>query len=112
MIKRKSYFKATISNSYEKLYIIVPNSYEDFPFNCKEGGSYNVAPARVLGLKYSDYLRFVRDLFPEDVIIRGKEILPIPYWRGGDVLNKFIELLNLKMSMAVGTAKEQQNDVS
>lgn len=108
MIKRKNYFKATKSLSDEKLYIIVPNSYEDFPFDTKEGGSYNVAPARVIGLKYSDYLRFVRDLFPEDVIIRGRDNFPMPYWKGGDVLDKFIELLNLKMSIAVGEAKEKE----
>lgn len=81
--------------------IIKPN-YDIFPFDTKNGGSYNVAPARVLGLSYPTYLKFIRDMFPDDVTLEGKNSLYIvPYWRKGKELYTFVDLLNAKLNLAM-----------
>lgn len=86
--------------------IIVPADYDNFPMNTREGGSYNLAPARVLGLDYATYLRFVRDSFPEVVTIEGKgHRYPVDYWRRGQELYKFVDLLNAKLNLALKEKK-------
>ena len=91
--------------------IIVPTDYDNFPMNTKTGGSYAVAPARVLGLDYATYLRFVRDSFPEVVTIEGKgHRYPIDIWRRGQELYKFVDLLNLKLNLAMKETKNDSNN--
>lgn len=86
--------------------IICPNDYDNFPFNIKEGGSFAVAPARVLGLTYAEYLRFVRDMFPNAVTLSGKNHLyVIAYWKKGKELYTFVDLLNKKLTLAVKNTK-------
>lgn len=88
---------------------IVPSDYDDFPMSVKDGGSYALAPSRVLGMDYPTYLRFIRDSFPEAVRIEGQDKkFPIDIWRRGQELYKFVEFLNLKLEKAV-TADESQN---
>lgn len=97
----KQYFTYRESSTPNE-FMIVPKDYNTFPFNIKNGGSYNVAPARVLGLSYPNYLRFLLNMFPNDVIVRGKgSIYPIAYWKKDKTLFKFIELLNAKLSLAM-----------
>lgn len=85
--------------------IIVPN-YANIPFNVQTGGSYAVAPARVLGLDYVTYLRFVRDSFPGIVTIEGKgHKYPTVYWtRASKEMLAFVKLLNNKMAIAIQEA--------
>ena len=94
--------------------IIVPKDYDNFPMNIKKGGSYNVAPARVLGLDYPTYLRFLRDSFGDAVKIEGRNSLyVVPYWRKGPELHAFIRLLNARMTLAMKEEdKETENEVS
>lgn len=94
-------YRETIDKNPDRV-VIAPLDYEDFPFTIENGGSYNIAPARVLGLSYATYLRFIRQSFPEDVSIEGKNSLyPIAYWRKGRTLYTFIDLLNAKMSLGL-----------
>lgn len=86
--------------------IIVPKDYDKFPFNTKHGGSYGVAPARVLGLSYATYLRFIRDMFPDVVSLEGKNSRYVTaYWKKGKELYTFVDLLNAKLTKAVLEAK-------
>ena len=89
--------------------IIVPINYDIFPFNTKHGGSYGVAPGRVLGLSYATYLRFIRDMFPDIVTLEGKNKMYVTaYWKKGKELYTFVDLLNSKLSNAV--LKEKINN--
>lgn len=90
-----------VDNPFSRL-MIVPLNYDTFPMNIKEGGSYNVAPARILGLSYAEYLRFAREMFPEIVTIEGKgEYFPRLYWKRGAELNLFIKLLDARLNLAL-----------
>lgn len=90
-----------VDNCFTRL-IIVPLDYDAFPMNIKNGGSYNVAPARVLGLTYAEYLRFAREMFPEVVTIEGKgNYFPLLYWKRGAELNLFIKLLDARLNLAL-----------
>ena len=103
-------FRETVDRSPDRV-IIVPN-YDRSSFTVENGGSFAVAPARVLGLSYPEYLRFLRESFPEQVSIEGKgSYYPIAYWRKGKELYTFIDLLNAKMRLAVMTAKDQKKEV-
>lgn len=83
--------------------IIVPNPAVDFPFNVKKGGSYSLAQARILGLSYANYLRFLRDSFPDVVTLVGKNsYYVVAHWkRGSRELNTFLDFLNAKMTNLV-----------
>lgn len=82
--------------------IIVPKDYDNFPFSVDGGGSYNLAPARLIGLDYPTYLRFVRDLFPEIVTLEGKgKPYAYPVWCFSNELMQFIKFLNAKMNLEI-----------
>ena len=83
--------------------MIVPKDYDNFPFNIKQGGSYNVVPARVLGLDYPTYLRFLRESFPDVVTLIGKgKKYVVPHWNiGCKEVSTFVKLLNDKLTLAV-----------
>ena len=103
-MKRTEYFTyRTVGADPATHCIVVPKDYDTFPMNTKLGGSYALAPARVLGLDYPTYLRFLRDSFPEVVTLEGKgSLYVIPKWkRGCRELRVFINLLNDKMMLAL-----------
>lgn len=102
MIKREQWFTFRETEDFKKI-VIIPKNYDKFPMNTKNGGSYAIAPARVLGYTFPDYLRFLTTMFPEDVEIVGKgKMYPTVYWRRGKVATAFLQLLNLKLSLAMG----------
>lgn len=103
----KKYFTfRPVSNEPLARCVIVPADYDSFPLKTKTG-SYALAPARVLGLDYPTYLRFVRDSFPDAVTLEGKDSLYVrDLWkRGSRELLSFIDLLNLKLEKAVSDAE-------
>lgn len=94
-------------------FVIVPKDYATFPFNTKAGGSYNLAPARVLGLSYPDYLRFLMTMFPNDVVVRGKRMIyATAYWKRDKMLHAFVKLLNNKLTLAMMKMEEENAAVS
>lgn len=100
MIKKKWFTWQEVNENDPSRCIIVPLDYSNFPFNTKNGGSYHVAPARVLGLDYPTYLRFIKQSFPNNVTLEGKnELYVVPYWRKGKELYTFVDLLNNKLSL-------------
>lgn len=102
-MSKKKYFtyREETPNDFSRC-VIVPADYDNFPFNTQLGGSYALAPARVLGMTYVDYLRFILWAFPDDVVVEGKNSkYPIAYWKFGPNLQKWLELLNAKMNLAI-----------
>lgn len=109
MIVKQKWFTYETSISNPSKAIIVPTDYEKFPFDTREGGSYAVAPARVLGLSYPNYLRFLLTMFPDEVEIIGKNRLyPVVYWERGHILNLFLKVLNGKLSLALGLSEQDE----
>lgn len=107
MIERKEWFTYRDS-SHDNYFQVIPKDYEVFPMNTKAGGSYNVAPARLLGISYADYIRWLRTSYPDDILVEGKgHKYPVVLWKKGENLFKFIRLLNLKMSLALGHKEEE-----
>lgn len=54
--------------------------------------SYSIAPARVLGMPYSDYLRFARDKYNGTIV--GKTGFPIIYFDNKADITQLQSLLN------------------
>ena len=90
--------------------VVIPNA-EVFPIDAPDA-SYDILPARILGLDYPTYLRFLRDAFPNAVtLIRRDNDFICPLWkRGSRELSVFVRLLNAKMTLAL--MKEDNNEQS
>lgn len=58
-------------------------------------GSFNVIPARLMGLSYAQYLRFCRDMCQAEIVGKGT-MYPIPYFRKTNTLNALVRMLNLR----------------
>lgn len=72
--------------------------YEKFECGLVKEGSWNVLPARVLGISYPDWLRFCRDEF--HAIINGKNCLYIvPYFKDKAVALELTKLLNNRANL-------------
>lgn len=75
--------------------LIVPADYS--VFKGLEIGSYVLAPARVLGLTYGEYLQYIATKYPDKVIIKPSKGYVVSYWTDCDELKDFIKLLNDKV---------------
>lgn len=56
-------------------------------------GSYNILPARLLGLSYAWYLRMCRDELGADIIGKGS-LYPVPYFTNKILADQLVKLLN------------------
>ena len=71
---------------------------DSFPFPNGISGSYNVLPARLMGLSWTDYLRFCRDILGAE--LRGKNtIYVVPYFKHTPEVRQFCKLLNKRMEL-------------
>lgn len=86
---------------------IVPIDPKIFPN--AEKGVYELAPARLLGITYMEYLELVTTLFPEKVELRN-EPFPVPYWLKDKELFTFVELLNKRWSLMMIGREEVSTD--
>lgn len=75
--------------------LIVPADYS--VFKGLEIGSYVLAPARILGLTYGEYLQYIATKYPDKVNIVPSKGYVISYWTECDELKEFIKLLNDKV---------------
>lgn len=70
-------------------------------FHCENTtGSFNILPARLCGLMYSDYLRMCRDCFGAEIIGKGSHY-PIPYFKLSKELNDLIDQLNARANLVL-----------
>lgn len=76
---------------------IIPIDPKDFPSAEKQ--NFDLAPARLLGLSYNEYLYLMTTLYPEQVKIVADEV-PVLYWLKGKELFTLIALLNKRWVVA------------
>ena len=70
-------------------------------FHCESTtGSFNILPARLCGLMYSDYLRMCRDCFGAEIIGKGSNY-PVAYFKLSKELNDLIEQLNARANLVL-----------
>ena len=92
-----TYFKLEESASRPNWFIIMPvhekiKKFFKTPFE----GSYSVLEARLLGLTYSKYLRFLRDVIGADIV--GKNSLyPVAYLKKTEEAQMLVRLLDKRM---------------
>ena len=71
--------------------------FDKFP-SISTSGSYNILPARLMGLSYANYLRMCRDLFDADIIGKDSKY-PVAYFTNREKLRELIKVLNKKMEV-------------
>lgn len=81
-------------------YSILAINHSAFPFKGEIRGSFNIFPARLLGLSFSEYLRFCRDILGAKVIGKNR-IYPVPYFRSTPEVQQFLKLLNKRAEYAL-----------
>ena len=92
-----TYFKLEESASRPNWFIIMPvheriSEFFKTPFE----GSYSVLGARLLGLTYSKYLRFLRDVIGADIV--GKNSMyPVAYLKKTEEAQMLVRLLDKRM---------------
>lgn len=70
-------------------------------FHCESTtGSFNILPARLCGLVYSDYLRMCRDCFGAEIIGKGS-LYPVAYFKLSKRLNDLIDDLNNRANVVL-----------
>ena len=73
----KKYFYLEES-PYMKTYQSIYLNHGNFPFEGKIYGSFNLMPARLLGLTYAQYLRFCRDVLGATLVGKNSKY-PVAY---------------------------------
>lgn len=89
-----SFFYLDGSPTYKDKFMIRLN-HDKFLFSPGFSGSFNIFPARLLGLNYIDYLRYCRDVLGADLI--GKNRFVVPYFDQTKEVKMFVKLLNTRM---------------
>ena len=95
----KKYFYLEES-PYMKTYQAIYLNHGNFPFEGKIYGSFNLMPARLLGLTYAQYLRFCRDVLGATLVGKNSKY-PVAYFRLTPEVQQFVKLLNKRAEMAV-----------
>ncbi len=67
-------------------------------------GSYNLLPARLLGLSYADYLRYCRDVYKAEIIGK-KNMYPVAYFKDNMAAGDLIRSLNNRMEQIIQKRK-------
>ena len=77
--------------------------FDKFP-NISTCGSYNVLPARLMGISYPDYCRACRDLFGAEIIGKG-EMYPVVYFKKTAEAQMLVNILNKRMELIMKLRK-------
>lgn len=83
---------------YLPTYCMLYSNIDKMPFPNGTKGSYNLLPARVLGLDYADFLRFARDVLEAKIMGKG-ERYPRAYFRKTPEVLQMVKLLNRRMEL-------------
>jgi hypothetical protein len=67
-------------------------------------GSYNLLPARLLGLSYADYLRYCRDVYKAEIIGKNN-MYPVAYFKDNMAVGDLIRSLNNRMEQIIQKRK-------
>lgn len=63
-------------------------------------GSYNLLPARLLGLSYAEYLRYCRDIYKAEIIGKNN-MYPVAYFKDNIAVGDLIRTLNSRMELLI-----------
>lgn len=91
----KKYFYLEESPYHPGKYKVSMN-FDEFP-GIRTIGSYNLLPARLLGLSYAEYLRYCRDIYKAEIIGK-KNMYPVAYFKDNIAAGDLIKMLNDRMS--------------
>ena len=95
----KKYFFIDESPVYkEKFLIRLDHNLFDKFFPTGISGSFNILIARVCGLSYANYLRYVRDTLGAEVLGKNSKY-PVAFFDRSDELTQFVKMLNKKMEL-------------
>lgn len=85
------YFSVDESPSYTD-HFLIKNNFKNLPlyYTC---GSYNILPARILGLSYANYLRMCRDLYGAEITGKNNGY-PVAYFKEKENAEKLVKLLD------------------
>lgn len=83
---------------YLPTYCMLYSNIDKMPFPNGTKGSYNLLPARVLGLDYADFLKFARDVLEAKIMGKG-ERYPRAYFRKTPEVLQTVKLLNKRMEL-------------
>lgn len=81
----------SVTETYQENTYLIGFSHEKF-FGGEASGSYHIIGARILGLTYANYLRYIRDNFNAE--LRGKEGYSYPVFKDIDSCKKAVNHLN------------------
>ena len=96
----KKYFYLEESSSHPGKYKISMN-FDMLP-GIRTTGSYNLLPARLLGLSYAEYLRYCRDIYKAEIIGKNN-MYPVAYFKDNTATGELIKMLNSRMQLAEGS---------
>lgn len=91
----KEYFYLEESVNYPNRYLIRLH-HDLFRFPSGISGSFNILIARVLGVSYPDYLRYVRENFGAELVGVGHKYV-LPYFENSEKVRIFVNGLNKRM---------------
>ena len=96
-----TYFKLEEAASRPQWFIIAPvhENLKKF-FKTPFEGSYQVLEARLLGLNFAKYLRFLRDIIGADIVGKGS-LYPLCYLKKTEEAQMLVRLLNKRMEAIV-----------
>lgn len=63
-------------------------------------GSYNLLPARLLGLSYAEYLRYCRDIYKAEIVGKNN-MYPVAYFKDNIAAGDLIHTLNSRMELLI-----------
>jgi hypothetical protein len=93
MTKKYFYFE---ESPYQPGKYKVNMNFDEFP-GIHTIGSYNLLPARLLGLCYAEYLRYCRDIYGAEIIGKNN-MYPVAYFKDSFVAGDLVKILNERMA--------------
>lgn len=81
----------SVSETYQEGIFMIGFDNEKF-FGGEASGSYHIIGARILGLTYANYLRYLRDKF--DAELRGREGYSYPVFKSKESCKRAVNHLN------------------
>lgn len=97
MVTKKIFYYE--ESPYHPGYYLIRAKHEENHINYTEG-SFNILPARLLGLTYANYLRMCRDIFGATLIGKNEKY-PVAYFKLSEQLFTLVKVLNTAATAAI-----------
>lgn len=107
MVTKKVFYYE--ESPYHPGYYLIRAKQEENHINYTEG-SFNLLPARFLGLTYASYLRMCRDIFGATLIGKNEKY-PVPYFKLSEQLVTLVKVLNTAATSAIFEFEHPDNEL-